>query len=334
MFKSIVVALVAWLMFSSGALAATCVTWPYPLMNNTTADASQVMGDFTYLAGCAAPLASPSFTGNVGIGTSSPAANLDIETSTTYSSLQIGATSSPGIKWYSSSGAADQKYWDLFDASTYFAFRAVNDTYSASTQWLQVNRGSGYTIASVNFPSGKVGIGTTSPSYLLHVGSSSASGVVAEFQNSAGNCTITPPTSTWSCTSDERLKKDIADAGEALPELANMRVRDFTLKSTGERRTGVIAQELLPTHPDMVHEGRDGFYTVDAPNPWMLVKAIQELKAENDQLRARLAALEAPHHASLSNEIQGGGGKSRKHGNRLPADVAGATSLAVLMSQH
>jgi hypothetical protein len=37
-----------------------------------------------------------------------------------------------------------------------------------------------------------VGIGTTSPSYLLHVGSPSAVGVVADFQNSSGYCTFSP----------------------------------------------------------------------------------------------------------------------------------------------
>ena len=57
------------------------------------------------------------------------------------------------------------------------------------------------------------------------------------------------------------------------------------MKASGERQTGVIAQELATAHPDMVHAGSNGFYTVELPNPWMLVKAIQELKAENDNLR-------------------------------------------------
>jgi hypothetical protein len=61
-----------------------------------------------------------------------------------------------------------------------------------------------------------------------------------------------------------------------------MRVRDFTMKATGERQTGVIAQELRKAHPAMVRMGSNGFLTVDSPNPWILVKAIQELKADND----------------------------------------------------
>jgi hypothetical protein len=148
---------------------------------------------------------------------------------------------------------------------------------------------------------GLVGIGNTGPSYLLHVGSASASGIVAEFQNSAGNCTFAPITSTWSCSSDIRLKKDIQDSGAALPDLQDMRIRDFTLRATDERRTGVIAQEILKAHPDMVHMGKDGFYTVDEPNPWKLVKAIQELKADNDQLVTRISAEDDAMKAANDN---------------------------------
>jgi hypothetical protein len=143
-----------------------------------------------------------------------------------------------------------------------------------------------------DFTGGNVGIGTTVPAYLLHVGSASASGIVVEFQNSSGACTFTPSASsmTPSCSSDRRLKNDIQDTGDALAWLRDMRVRDFTIKSTGEHKTGVIAQEMLKTHPDMVHLGADSFYKVDEPDPWKLVKAIQELKADNDKFAGSLRA--------------------------------------------
>ena len=95
---------------------------------------------------------------------------------------------------------------------------------------------------------------------------------------------MNPITATWTCTSDARLKKDIVDSGDALSLISKMRVRDFTMLSDGTRRTGVIAQEMLPNYPDMVHLNKDGLYTVDAPNPWVLVKAVQELKSANDNV--------------------------------------------------
>jgi hypothetical protein len=144
--------------------------------------------------------------------------------------------------------------------------------------------------AGISYFGGNVGIGTASPAYLLNVGSSSSSGIVLELQNSSGACTHTPGSmsETVSCSSDVRLKKDIVDASAALPALDDMRVRDFTIRATGERKTGVIAQEMLKNHPDMVHMGPDGFYKVDEPNPWKLVKAIQELKAANDAQAAQI----------------------------------------------
>jgi hypothetical protein len=139
---------------------------------------------------------------------------------------------------------------------------------------------------------GNVGIGTTAPAYLLHVGSPTAVGVVADFQNSSGYCTFSPSANgiLTTCTSDVRLKKDIVDAGDALAWLGTMRIRDFTLKATGERRTGVIAQEMMKVHPEMVRMGSTGFYQVDVPDAWKLIKAIQELKAENDDLVNRIGA--------------------------------------------
>jgi hypothetical protein len=52
------------------AVQAACSSYPYTLTNGTTADATQVMANFTTVSGCAgsaAPLASPSFTGTVNV---------------------------------------------------------------------------------------------------------------------------------------------------------------------------------------------------------------------------------------------------------------------------
>jgi hypothetical protein len=60
------------------AIAQNCSASLVPLVNGTPANASTVWGNFTYLGGCAASTASPLFTGNVGIDTTTPAYSLDV----------------------------------------------------------------------------------------------------------------------------------------------------------------------------------------------------------------------------------------------------------------
>jgi len=62
---------------------------------------------------------------------------------------------------------------------------------------------------------------------------------------------------------------------------------------SGTEHVGVIAQELENAVPEAVRRDESGYRMVD-PGPvlWSAVNAIQQLKAENDELRKRVAALE------------------------------------------
>jgi hypothetical protein len=143
---------------------------------------------------------------------------------------------------------------------------------------------------------GNVGIGTTAPAARLDIVSSTAGVAVLRAENGTGACTYTPDSSgggTWACSSDRKLKKDIVDAPAAYPWLDGFRIRDFTMRSDGSRQTGVIAQELQETHPEMVTKDADGTLMVAEPNSWKLVKALQELKAANDNLQQANAELKA-----------------------------------------
>lgn len=125
-------------------------------------------------------------------------------------------------------------------------------------------------------------------------GNGNTSGVALTLQNTAGTCTLTPTSSTasFACSSDERLKKNIVDASSALDWIRSFRVREYDLKSTGDHLTGVIAQDVQKTHPEMVHAQANDILAVDGPNPWMMVKAIQELQTQNDDLRLELRITE------------------------------------------
>ena len=72
----------------------------------------------------------------------------------------------------------------------------------------------------------------------------------------------------------------------------NLIVRAFTVIASDSEMTGLIAQEVQEVMPELVSIGDDGYLMVSEINPWILLKAIQELKSENDGLREHLEALE------------------------------------------
>ena len=125
---------------------------------------------------------------------------------------------------------------------------------------------------------GRVGIGTNNPRRLLHV-KRTDEGIVLRLQDSDGTCLFNPgsgPTD-FSCSSDKKLKKNIKNASSVLEEFEDIKVKDYIVKTSGKKMTGVIAQEINETHPEMVHV-EDGELFVEQPNPWKLLKAIQELR--------------------------------------------------------
>jgi hypothetical protein len=57
---------------------------------------------------------------------------------------------------------------------------------------------------------------------------------------------------------------------------------------------GLIAQEVETVMPELVAVDEDGYRRVDYSKlPLLAIQAIRELKAENDELRRRLDAVEA-----------------------------------------
>lgn len=74
----------------------------------------------------------------------------------------------PDIGFVATSGAIDQKNWDILLSGTQMQFRAINDAFSAANVWLQANRGAGYTISSAVIPSPtQFGVGTLTPATMV-----------------------------------------------------------------------------------------------------------------------------------------------------------------------
>lgn len=269
-------------------------------------------------------------SGKLGIGTASPAHNLDV-TQTGSTSARIGATGSSG----DNDGTVIINNGGSGDAMLRFDYEGNTDRarigVSSSGQQLEF-----YTAGNnerMRIDSSGVGIGTSaSPDSSLHVASDAAN-FIARFYNDGNNVNregIFVQTGTddgsgtnvffaaydgdgsetgqlrsvsgtfqLTDTSDERLKQDIVDTTvSGLTSVNSMKVRDFAYKRnpTETIKAGFVAQELQTVFSSAVSYSEsddDKILSVSRERlvP-VLVKAIQELSAKNDALEARITALE------------------------------------------
>jgi hypothetical protein len=105
---------------------------------------------------------------------------------------------------------------------------------------------------------------------------------------------ITSNSVDYNTTSDIRLKTNIAPTTKGLTDLMQIEVKDYRYKDDPTKpQTGFIAQQVYEHYPNAVTPGGDDVKT----DPWMmdygkmsplLVKAIQDLKTEKDELEERL----------------------------------------------
>ena len=118
--------------------------------------------------------------------------------------------------------------------------------------------------------------------------------------------------SSWSTTSDIRIKKNVVDNTTGLDKINQIQVKNFEYKTREEiendspelkdvsgcavvekegTQLGVIAQEIEGVLPEVVETQTTGVKTVNPDNlTWYLVNAVKELSAENNALKARLDA--------------------------------------------
>ncbi|HET7840039.1 MAG TPA: tail fiber domain-containing protein, partial [Terriglobia bacterium] len=157
--------------------------------------------------------------------------------------------------------------------------------------------------------SGYVGIGTMGPAYPLDVvGDIHTSGCVMYNGGAVGSC-ATP--------SDARLKMNIQPFAPVLDRLVALRPVHYEWNPSNPqkyryapgRNPGLIAQEVEAVFPSMVTTGEDGYKKVYYNElPYLLLAGVRELKARNDELKAKVSTLETQNReltrdvARLRNE--------------------------------
>jgi hypothetical protein len=266
----------------SGASALNCAAYPNTLTNGTNADATQVMANFNSILNCAnnslaatsgATFTGPTFFtgGNVGIGTTTPAKLLHLAGS------GIGSVD---LMFSDISQGVDLKAFAITDRSQTLQFGAQTDVGNNFAPIITLTRGA------------SVGIGTTTPTFTLQVNGSVAG------------------TSAYNNTSDGRLKKDIASLEYGLDTIMKLRPVGFNWITQDQEwkkqhQIGLIAQEVEPVVPEVVTTAKDEFQTKSLAYSELvpiLIRAVQDLKADNDSLRAANDS-EAARIASLTSRL-------------------------------
>ena len=124
-------------------------------------------------------------------------------------------------------------------------------------------------------------------------------------------------------TSDGRYKKDVKEIEGALGKISKLRGVSFLWNGEefpdknfdNNDHVGFIAQDVRRVIPEIVSEGEDGYLSLDYGKLTpVLVQAVKELRAENDNLKARLA-----HLTSLVETILAENTKDKTTGKKLSA---------------
>ena len=234
--------------------------------------------------------------GNVGIGTASPNSKLDVaggiiaREGTLFSSLTTPEGGALSLVNPTKTGALASE-WKLYNMTgTYGNGLSFWRYYASGT-----NAGAAMFISDAGNIS--MGLGTTTASYALQVGGAVAGG------------------SAYVNTSDLRLKKDIAPIPYGLADVMKLRPVAFQWKNQQPdwakgRKIGLIAQEVEPVIPEVVSTAHDRMGTKSIAygdlTP-VLIHATQELKADNDNLRATMQAQiddQTMQIRALRNEIR------------------------------
>ena len=261
-----------------------------------------------------------SAAGNVGIGTSSPAKKLDVfgpnESGATITWKNEGRKS--GYLYSDSAGVAIYDT-NLNDAGIYIAQNSQIDFRVSGSERMRITSGGNVGIGETS-PGQKLTISNgsnnvTSAQFFNYTGDQTATNFISRgaradtfYHIQAFTSTSTEvfrveasgnvknATGSYGAISDIKLKENITEATPKLEDLLKVKVCNYNFKGNETKQIGVIAQELEKIFPSMVEESEDRDdngvflgtttksvkYSIFVP---MLIKAVQELKAEIETLK-------------------------------------------------
>jgi len=259
-------------------------------------------------------------SGNVGIGTTTPVTNLEVEgsgaelirisSSSGNSGASIGAASL-GLDYFTSTTnpavllSAVESGVATFLGDFTIATRGSNSD-AAPTERVRIDSSGNLLVGRTSTPaiSNSFDMGFRPDLGTLFINCASATGPLMLNQTTGdtatrnqirfhrnetevGNITSSTSATAYNTSSDVRLKENIVDAPAG--SLDDIQVRSFDWKADGShQKHGLVAQELVSVAPEAVHQGEtdDEMWSVDYSKlvP-MMIKEIQDLKAEVTALK-------------------------------------------------
>jgi hypothetical protein len=154
---------------------------------------------------------------------------------------------------------------------------ATNANYITNNN--QLTNGAGYTTNVGDITNVSAGTNLT--------GGGSSGSVTLNVTASPTFTTVTA--TTFNTTSDRNTKTDITPISDAVSKVQQLGGYSFTFKDSGEKSSGVIAQEVQAVLPELVQEGGEGHLTVQYGNMvGLLIEAIKEQQAQIDALTAKI----------------------------------------------
>lgn len=235
----------------------------------TAADHNETKANFDILGGTDGATKTGNWyvTGNVGIGTTSPGGKLHVW-GESYLGGSVSGNTAILLRNLSGTNRIDSYDYPItqnYPLSIMGSYIALS---TADTERMRINNNG-------------VGIGTTSPSYALHLNTDSAA---------------KPTSNTWTISSDARVKEVIGSYTRGVADIVALEPKRYRLNGAfgsvddGRVHVSVIAQETQATWPEMVgtyehrEKDEDGVETVmELLNlntnelQWALVNAIKEL---------------------------------------------------------
>uniref|UniRef100_A0AAU6W3V4 Peptidase S74 domain-containing protein n=1 Tax=Pseudomonas phage Cygsa01 TaxID=3138529 RepID=A0AAU6W3V4_9VIRU len=161
---------------------------------------------------------------------------------------------------------------------------AISDT-SAYMIWRATNWGSRHLAAMEAYAGGS---SATIPTVVIHVGGTSN----AFTFDGSGNFSAVGNVTAFS---DKRLKTDLVRIENALDKVETLTGYTFTRTDTGERQTGLIAQDVLKVLPEAINVMDNPQQTLGVAYGnlmGLIVEALKELRGDLKDLKERVSELE------------------------------------------